>query len=254
MVLSNNHQKHKIILIPYTRGGRGNTTALFMKISITIPGCVAANGATINNERILVTTGFSSDVHNLSTRCCIPTARPYHFLSSCGCNGGLLALSNKCGNKIHVLNCDLEELYAITPNTNDGPVQSVFIYPDGSGLLLTYRKRCYKSNVNGRILSVIGSTEGPNVDFLQCIPVCTGFLLAAEENGQTVLKLLGLDDGNVVLPRCTKFKSFVNGENGTVYALLGKGYPFTYLAPVYENCTLLPITTDTCSEVFCTAY
>lgn len=223
-----------------------------MNTHISIPGCISANGAAINNNRLLATTGFSPQVYNVNARCCIQTARPYHFISSCGCNGGILALSEKCGNRIYVLNCDLEELYAITPNVHDGPLQSVFLYPDRSGLLLTYRKRVYKSNTNGRILSTIGEADD-NVDFLQSIPLCNGYLLAYTENCQTAIKLLGTNEQSIILPECTRFKSFVNDE-GVIYALLGKGYPFTYLAPIFDNCTLSPITDSSDTEVFCTAY
>ena len=224
-----------------------------MNIHITIPGCVAANGAAINNDRVLATTGFTCDVYNVNARCCIPTARPYHFISSCGCNGGLLALSERCGNRIYVLNCDLEELYAITPNVFDGPLQSVYIYPDRSGLLLTYRKRVYKSNIEGRILSVVGEAD-ENIDFLHSIPTCNGYLIAYTENERTYIKFFGCDDQSIALPECVRFKSFVNEENGIVYALVGKGYPFTFLAPIFENCRLIPISQSAKSEVFCTAY
>lgn len=223
-----------------------------MKLPIIFPDSLSADSVAINNDRILAANGFRCIIYNVSSKCCITTARPYFFISSCFCNGGLLALSERCGNRIYVLNCELEETAAITPNVFAGPLLSAFLYPDRTGILLTYRNTAVKIGTDGRVLEVVGTANNEGTDFLSSFPLCNGYLLAYTENDQTIIKLLSCNESSFILPHCVRFKGFTSDCNGTVYALIGKGYPYTYLTPIYENCELIPFSEN--NEVFCQGF
>lgn len=215
-----------------------------MKLTISFPECLSADGVTINNDRILAVNGFRCNVYDTTSRCCTATARPYFFISTCCCNGGMLALSSRCGNKIYVLNGELEETESLTPSVAAGALKSAFLYPDRSGILVTYGSLAAKCGRSGRMINVIGSTTDENVELLSCFPLDNGYLLAYSDDGQTLIGLFAENDDSFILPKCLNFKCFAADTDGTVYALVGKGYPYSYLTVVYENGALVPISAD----------
>lgn len=215
-----------------------------MRLNVGFPECLPADGVAVNNNKILAVNGFRCSVYDTSARCCTATARPYFFISSCCCDGGMLALSSRCGNKLYVLSSELEETESLTPTVSAGALKSAFLYPDRSGILLTYDKLATKCSRSGRALSVIGSATNNSTELLSCFPLEDGYLLAYSENGQTMIELFSDNEDSFILPKCLSFKCFAADTDGAVYALLGKGYPYSYLTTVYENGVLVPISAD----------
>lgn len=215
-----------------------------MKLNVSFPECLSADGVAISNDKILAVNGFRCSIYDTASRCCTATVRPYFFISSCCCNGGMLALSSRCGNKVYVLNSELDETENLTPSVSAGALKSAFLYPDGSGILLTYDNLAAKCSRNGRILSVVGTTTDESSELLSCFPLDNGCLLAYSENGQTTVGLFSDNEESFILPKCLSFKCFAEDTDGTVYALIGKGYPYSYLTTVYENGALVPISAD----------
>lgn len=220
-----------------------------MKLNIVFPDCLPADGVAMSNDRILAVNGYRCQIYNTSNRCSISTARPYFFMSSCCCDGGMLALSSRCGNKIYVLNDELDETESLTPLVNAGALKSAFLYPDRSGILITYAGLAAKCSTSGRITEVIGTADGVDTELLSCLPLDDGYLLAYNEDDNTTIKLFSYTESEFILPKCLSFKCFAVDDDETVYALIGKGYPYSYLTTVYENGNLLPIPSE--SENFC---
>ncbi len=226
----------------YRRMGGKNAARRGMNIPIAAPGCIPADCAVVNGEGLLSSNAFTNEILGASGQESIMAARPYRFLSSLPC-GGFLALSGKCESRIYVLNQCFEETGSITPGTLDETPQSAFMYPDGSGILITGAKEAVKISTEGRTLEVVG-TASDGTRLLSCFPLSCGFLVATEENEQTVIRLTGGSEEGYVIPKGLRFKSFCDGNDGTVYALIGKGYPYTYLVPVYDGGSLKPVSTN----------
>lgn len=219
-----------------------------MKIPVVLPNCLSADGAAIRGDEVLAVNGHDSAIYNVSGRCEIQTAKPYFFISFIPYDGGLLALSERCGNRIYVLNGELQETASVVPNVYAGALESAFVYPDASGILLTYGKLAAKVDASGRLLETVGFADDADVDLLSSYPLTDGFILAYTDGDRTIIRLIADGESSFILPECVSFKSFAEDGDGTVYALVGKGYPYTYLTPVYENGVLIPITPQ--DEVF----
>lgn len=206
-----------------------------MRIPVSLPGGVSASGSTFSCGRILATDGFECSVYSTDERCHIPTKRPYSFLSGlCGC-GNLLATGGDCSNRVYILTEELTEIDGFTPKINAGPLLTVYPCPSGNALLLTYRDGCYLSDFEGNILSTVRTAED-GVDFISCYPTCGGGLHAYNDGTRDVIEYRGCRGvSRCVLSACVRIKSFALCEDGVVYGFFGKGYPYTFLAPVLEN-------------------
>lgn len=208
-----------------------------MKTPITIPGCTPASGSAMLCEKTYAVNGFDCCIFQTDNDCCIKTRRPYSFISSfCAC-GGLLAVTD-CSNRIYILNDRFEEIDSISPATNSGPLQSVYLCNGSGNLVLTYRDAIFASDLGGQILSTI-STATTDIDYISAIPLCNGILLAYTNGGRDTIKYNACTN---TLPACVRVKSFLEDGNGEVYALVGKGYPYTFLIPVFQDGLLSNIT------------
>jgi len=202
-----------------------------MKIPISLPTGLSAKGAVFNCGRILATDGFECGVYSVEEKCFIPTKRPYGFISAaCEC-GDLLATGGDCSNRVYILNADLTETDGFTPKINAGPLLSVYPCPSGSELVLSYRNACYLSDCRGNILCTLRRARDGG-DIISCFPLCSACLHAFEDGCRDVIEYNGC---SCILPECVKVKGFALSDEGTVYAFVSKGYPYSFLIPVLEN-------------------
>lgn len=202
-----------------------------MKIPISLPTGLPARGATFSCGRILATDGFECRVYSVEEKCYIPTKRPYGFISSsCEC-GDLVATGGNCSNKVYILSADLTETDGFTPKINAGPLLSVYPCPNGAELVLSYRNACYLSDCRGNILRTL-RVAGEDGDIISCFPLCCACIQAFEEGDRNVIEYNG---NRCTLPQCAKVKGFALSEEETVYALVNKGYPYSFLIPVLED-------------------
>lgn len=208
---------------------------VIMRIPVSLPCGVSVKGSTFSNGRILATDGFECSVYSVDECCCLPTKRPYGFITAlCNC-GKLLALSGSCSNKIYTLSECLTEIDGFTPKINNGPLLSVYPSSCGNLLALTYRDGCYLTDREGNASERMKTAE-EGVTFISCYPLCNGHLLAYNDGDRDVIEYTRCGStSRCVLPSCVKIKSFAPCEDGVIYGLFGKGYPYTFLSPVLEN-------------------
>jgi len=136
-----------------------------------------------------------------------------------------------CSNRIYILNDRFEEIDSITPELNAGPLQSVYVCKGNGNLVLTYRNAIYTSDLNGQILSTV-RTSLPGADYISGIPLCNGILLAYTDGQRDTIQYNACTN---TLPPCVRIKSFLENDDGEVYALVSKGYPYTFLIPVFQD-------------------
>lgn len=206
-----------------------------MKIPVSLPSGLSASGSAFSCDRILATDGFDCSVYDVDRKCCIPTKRPYRFITALCAACSLIALGEGCSNRVYLLDGDLTETEAFTPDADGDVLQSVYPCPCGGSLLFTYRNGVYTGDLCGGITSKIKSAHNGN-DFISVFPA-NGYMLTAYNNGYAdVIEYSGCDGSTrCVLPECVRIKSFAALENNTVYGLFSKGYPYSFLAPVTEN-------------------
>ena len=206
-----------------------------MKIPISLPCRVAPTTGVINCGRILAADGFECSVYSVNEGCYIPTKRPYGFLSTvCDC-GDMIAIGGECTNRVYVLTENLTETDGFTPKINAGPLLTAYPCNGGNALLLTYRKVVVIANCNGEVLGVT-KTAPDEVDFMSCYPLCKGCLCAYNDGNNEIIEYSAC--GNTrrcILPNCVRIKSFVSFEEGVVYGFFTKGYPYAFLAPIWQN-------------------
>lgn len=212
---------------------------LIMKIPVSTPSSVAPSSGIFSCGRILATDGFECSVYSVYEKCHIPTKRPYVFLSAvCSC-GNILALSGNCSNRVYVLTESLTEIDGFTPKINAGPLLAVYPCPQRSYLLLTYRNGCYISDCEGNILNELKRST-TDKDFISCYPLCNGCLHAYNDGCRDVIEYHSCCySGKCFLPDCVRLKNFTTCDDGVVYGFFTKGYPYSFLAPVLENGSLV---------------
>ncbi len=205
-----------------------------MNIPISLPTGLPATGAAFSCGRILATDGFECAVYSVEEKCRVPAKRPYGALSAvCGC-GDLLATGGSCTNRVYVLDAALTETDGFTPGVNAGPLLGAHCCPDG-GLTLTYREAVYLSDCRGNVLCALKRAE-EDMDFIDYLPLCRGFLLGYNAGRGDVIEYCGCcSRGSCTLPPCVRLKGFTLSEEGEPYALISKGYPYSFLVPLFDN-------------------
>ncbi|MBR6594527.1 MAG: hypothetical protein IKK83_05040 [Clostridia bacterium] len=205
-----------------------------MSIPVKFSDCSAVTGATFNGHGdILTVNSFDSAVYNNTSKCDLCTCRPYSFISAhCSC---ILAISGGCSNRVYVLNECLEETGGICLRGGNGPLLTVYLTED-CGMVLTYRNAVYLADENGSISETLATASCEDGEFIAAAPTDTGMLYAVSENGaQYILHRSPCGNDSCYIPVGIMFKSFVYGNDGTVYGLFAKGYPYRYLVPVLVN-------------------
>ncbi len=205
-----------------------------MKIPISLPSGLPARGSTLSCDRIIATDGFECSVYDVDRKCCIPTKRPYRFIASV-CPSTLLALGGDCSNRVYLLDGDMTETDAFTPNAVGDLLQSVYPCPLGNGFVFTYRNGVYAGDLCGRTHQRLECAENGQ-EFISVFPAC-GYCLTAYNNGYADIIEYSTCNGNqrCLLPDCVRIKSFTAIDCQNVYGLFTKGYPYSFLAPVVEN-------------------
>ncbi|MBE6677231.1 MAG: hypothetical protein E7597_00340 [Ruminococcaceae bacterium] len=202
-----------------------------MAIPIIISNCGAASGATFSGNCIFAVNGFDCIIKNITEGCTYNSFRPYRFLSSdCNC---LLATEGNCGNKIFILDNCFNEIGSICPPCAEGTLLTAYI-TCGRKLLLTYRKKIVIANGDGSIGETIATSNRENTDFIAAFPYHNGLLIAFNDGYRDTIQYRSCNGSisNCILPRCVNIQSFTQSDDGTVYGLFAKGYPYRYLIPV----------------------
>lgn len=220
-----------------------------MAIPVIFPGCTAATGADFLCGSVLAVNSFDCVIYNATEKCKTCTSRPYSFISTSG--NCILALGNDCSNKLFVLNSCFEEIGSICTDTGDGPLLTV--YSAGCGrLILTYRRSIVAVDADGSSACIFATLNGAEKDFIAATPTCGGILLAYNDGSRDNIQYRRCDGAvsTCTLPQGISVKSFATGEDGTVFGLFAKGYPYRYLAPIlvdgvlvcnFEGCFLSPL-------------
>ncbi len=202
-----------------------------MAIPVIISNCGAVSGAAFSDNCIFAVNGFDCIVKNVTEGCTYNVFRPYRFISSD--RNCLLATDGGCGNKLYILDKCLNEIGNICLPCVYGPLLTAYITCDGK-LLLTYRKKLVIANGDGGMGEAIAANNCDSTDFIAAFPYCNGLLIAFNDGYRDTIQYRGCNGriNNCILPQCINIRSFTQADDGTVYGLFAKGYPYRYLIPI----------------------
>lgn len=209
----------------------------FMTIPITQSMCKAATGAVISDNNILTVNSADCAVENSYNGTCIETARAYEFVS--GYNDMYLATGTSCNNRVYILNSSFKEIASICFPACNGPILSAYAMPCNR-ILLTYRNKITVGNYNGNFTQTVDEICDSDSEFISAVPTDNGILFAYTNGSYETLqynRCCGYTD-SCILPSNIRIKNFVT-DSDTVYGLFSKGYPYRYLLPVVQGCSLL---------------